>query len=86
MVTITSGDGQKLNKRQLPDEMDIITLTIDGIPIEAQRGEQVLWETQEVETICPCCGVGCGIYLGIDKGAIASVRGNDQNTVNNGRG
>jgi predicted molibdopterin-dependent oxidoreductase YjgC len=44
------------------------------------------WATQEVETVCPYCGVGCGIYLGIDKGAIVSVRGNDQSPVNNGRG
>jgi hypothetical protein len=49
--------------------MDIITLTIDGIPVKAQKGEKVLWATQEV-----------------DKGAIVSVRGSDQNPVNNGRG
>ncbi len=31
----------------------------------------------EVETTCPYCGVGCGMYLGVRNGKIVSVRGSD---------
>ncbi|GAI81304.1 unnamed protein product, partial [marine sediment metagenome] len=40
--------------------------------------------TREVETICPYCGVGCGIYLGIRDGQIISIRGKREGTVNKG--
>ncbi len=29
----------------------------------------------EVETTCPYCGVGCGMYLGVRSGKVVSVRG-----------
>ncbi|MDD4924520.1 MAG: formate dehydrogenase subunit alpha [Dehalococcoidales bacterium] len=31
----------------------------------------------EVETTCPYCGVGCGMYLGVRNGKIVAVRGSD---------
>ena len=42
------------------------------------------WPKGEVKTICPHCSVGCGIYLGLDKGRIVNVRGDDENPVNMG--
>jgi len=39
---------------------------------------------QEFKTICPYCGVGCGIFLGIRDNKIVSVRGDSGNPVNNG--
>lgn len=39
---------------------------------------------REVETICPYCGVGCGIYLGIRGDKVVSVRGNRESPVNRG--
>jgi len=48
------------------------------VPKKAER------PTEEVETICPYCGVGCGIYLGIRNGQVVSVRGRRDGTVNNG--
>ncbi|MDP2859640.1 MAG: formate dehydrogenase subunit alpha, partial [Bacillota bacterium] len=39
---------------------------------------------REVKTICPYCGCGCGIYLGVRGGAIVSVRGDPDNPVNKG--
>ena len=53
-------------------------------PVGALVAKDFKWATQEVETICPYCGVGCGIYLGIEKGAIVSVRGNHHSPVNQG--
>jgi len=40
--------------------------------------------TREVETTCPYCGVGCGIYLGISNGRVVTVRGKREGTVNKG--
>jgi len=40
--------------------------------------------TEEVETVCPYCGCGCGIYLGIRNGQVVNVRGRRDGTVNNG--
>ena len=38
----------------------------------------------EVETTCPYCGVGCGMYLGVKNGKIISVRGSESK-ANNGK-
>lgn len=40
--------------------------------------------TREVRTICPYCGVGCSIYLGIRGNEIVSVRGDKESPVNKG--
>lgn len=41
--------------------------------------------SREVETICPYCGVGCGIFLGIRGNQVINVRGNPDNPVNKGK-
>ncbi len=41
--------------------------------------------TSEVRTICPYCGVGCGIYLGLYYDEIANVRGDRENPASKGR-
>jgi len=40
---------------------------------------------QEVKSVCPYCGVGCGIYLGIRDKKIIKVRANPSNQINFGR-
>jgi formate dehydrogenase alpha subunit len=40
--------------------------------------------TREVKTVCPYCGVGCSIYLGIRGNEIVSVRGDRESPVNRG--
>jgi len=40
---------------------------------------------REVKTICPYCGTGCGIYLGVKGNRIVSVRGDRQSPVNKGQ-
>jgi len=45
------------------------------------------WEkppTEEVKTICPYCGVGCSIYLGVRDNKIVSVRGDPEGPTNKG--
>jgi formate dehydrogenase alpha subunit len=53
-------------------------------PVGALVEKDFRWPKQEVKTICPYCAVGCGIYLGLDNGAIVSVRGDEENPVNRG--
>jgi predicted molibdopterin-dependent oxidoreductase YjgC len=40
--------------------------------------------TTEVKTICPYCGVGCSMYLGIHGNEIVGVRGDKESPVNHG--
>jgi predicted molibdopterin-dependent oxidoreductase YjgC len=40
---------------------------------------------REAKTICPYCGTGCGIYLGVRGNEIVSVRGNSESPVNKGQ-
>jgi formate dehydrogenase alpha subunit len=40
--------------------------------------------TREVKTVCPYCGVGCSIYLGVRGNEIVSVRGDKDSPVNKG--
>ncbi len=42
------------------------------------------WPDTEVPTICPYCGVGCGIMLGIKCDRVVSVRGDAENPTNKG--
>jgi formate dehydrogenase alpha subunit len=45
------------------------------------------WEkppTEEVKTICPYCGVGCSIYLGVRDNKVVSVRGDPEGPANRG--
>jgi len=45
------------------------------------------WEkppAEEVKTICPYCGVGCSIYLGVLDNRVISVRGDPQGPANRG--
>jgi predicted molibdopterin-dependent oxidoreductase YjgC len=38
----------------------------------------------EVATICPYCGVGCGLKLGVRHGKVVTARGDHDNPVNKG--
>jgi formate dehydrogenase alpha subunit len=45
------------------------------------------WEkppTEEVKTVCPYCGVGCSIYLGVRDNKVVSVRGDPEGSANRG--
>jgi formate dehydrogenase alpha subunit len=46
-------------------------------PTAALTVKDMAVPTYEVETTCPYCGVGCGMYLGVRNGKIVSVRGSN---------
>lgn len=49
----------------------------------ARKNNQV--PAREVKTICPYCGTGCGVYLGVRGNKIVSTRGDRENPVNKGQ-
>jgi formate dehydrogenase alpha subunit len=53
-------------------------------PVGALTLKDTLQPSREVKTICPYCGVGCGVYLGIRGEKIVSVRGDPESKVNRG--
>jgi formate dehydrogenase alpha subunit len=54
-------------------------------PVASLATKNAVQPTSEVETICPYCGVGCGLYLGVRDGRIVSVRGSRENPASKGR-
>jgi len=54
-------------------------------PVNALMLKDAITPTREVVTICPYCGVGCGMYLGTRDDRIVSVRGDRENPANKGR-
>lgn len=59
-------------------------LCVSNCPVGALVAKNELKPSREVRTICPYCGVGCGIYLGVRGGVVVSARGDDDNLVNRG--
>jgi predicted molibdopterin-dependent oxidoreductase YjgC len=54
-------------------------------PVGALTPKQNIPPTEEVETICPYCGVGCTMYLGVRGEKIVSVRGKMTGPANKGK-
>jgi len=57
---------------------------IASCPVGALVSKNGMRPAHEVKTICPYCGVGCGIYLGVRGNTIVNVRGDVDNPVNKG--
>ena len=53
-------------------------------PVGALVPKESWQPSREVQTVCPYCGVGCGIHLGIRGERIVSARGVDESPVNRG--
>lgn len=53
-------------------------------PVGALVSKKGIEPAFEVKTVCPYCGCGCGIYLGVRGNAIVNVRGDPDNPVNKG--
>jgi len=57
-----------------------------------EEGEETLWETSPIpdselrwsKSVCPYCGVGCGILVGAKDGKVEKVRGNPAHPANRG--
>lgn len=54
-------------------------------PVGALKPREIPVPSRTVKTICPYCGVGCGIYLGIRGNRVLSAQGDEDNPVNRGR-
>ncbi len=57
---------------------------VEHCPTGALVPKRLLIPEREIETICPYCGVGCSIHLGIRAGRIVRVRGDEKSPVNRG--
>jgi len=58
---------------------------VDRCPVGALAVKtEILPPTREVKTLCPYCGCGCGLVLGVRGGRIVSIRGDTDNVVNRG--
>jgi formate dehydrogenase major subunit len=53
-------------------------------PVGALVPKEALKPSREVKTVCPFCGVGCNIYLGVRGNQVISARGDVENSVNKG--
>ncbi|MBW1698869.1 MAG: formate dehydrogenase subunit alpha [Deltaproteobacteria bacterium] len=53
-------------------------------PTGALTVKNFTWPDKEVKTICPYCGVGCGIYLAARGNSVVGVFGDPDNPVNKG--
>jgi len=58
---------------------------VEVCPTGALMPKERRQPTREVKTICPYCGVGCGIVLGMDREELITVRGDRENPVNSGQ-
>jgi predicted molibdopterin-dependent oxidoreductase YjgC len=54
-------------------------------PVGAMTPKDTTRPEEEVKTICPYCGVGCQMYLGVKDGKITGVRGDPEGPANQGR-
>ena len=57
---------------------------VEHCPTGALMPKHTIRSQREVKTICPYCGVGCSIYLGIRGQTIVQVRGDHESPVNQG--
>jgi predicted molibdopterin-dependent oxidoreductase YjgC len=54
-------------------------------PVGAMTLKETVRPEREVKTVCPYCGVGCSMYLGVKDEKIVGVRGDEQGQANQGR-
>ncbi|UCF08280.1 MAG: formate dehydrogenase subunit alpha [Thermoplasmata archaeon] len=54
-------------------------------PTGALVSNKALTPSFEVRTVCPYCGCGCGMYLGVRGSRVVNVRGDFDNPSNRGR-
>lgn len=57
----------------------------EALTNKALAMEGVRAETKEVDSICPYCGVGCGITYQVAENTLLSVQGDESSPVNRGR-
>ena len=58
---------------------------VEACPTGALSIKNMVHPEKEVASICPYCGTGCGLLLGVRDGKVMSVRGDRENPTNRGR-
>ncbi|MEW6335634.1 MAG: formate dehydrogenase subunit alpha [Thermodesulfobacteriota bacterium] len=58
---------------------------VEHCPTGALSAKQATAAHREVRTVCPYCGVGCSVYLGVRGRDIVHVRGDSESPVNRGQ-
>ena len=53
-------------------------------PVGALVPKKAIQPSREVKTVCPYCGCGCGLYLGVRGNTVVSARGDTENPANRG--
>jgi formate dehydrogenase major subunit len=79
-VTTPDGYGGALQKTTCESCGQCVTTC----PVGALASKDSLKPTHEVKTVCPYCGCGCGLYLGVRGNAIVNVRGDAENPIHSG--
>ena len=54
-------------------------------PVGALTPKETFYPDKEIKTICPYCGVGCQLYLGVQNNRVVCVRGDKEGAANQGR-
>ena len=58
---------------------------VDACPTGALSAKtEALQPTSEIVTTCPYCGCGCSLVLGVRRGEIVRVKGDDNNPIHSG--
>ncbi len=57
---------------------------VDHCPTGALAPKHAAIVEREIKTVCPYCGVGCSLYLGVRDNAIVDARGDKESPVNKG--
>ena len=53
-------------------------------PTGALMPKDFRWPAKEVKTICPYCGVGCGIYVAVRGDRVVGIRGDPESPMSEG--
>ena len=77
---VTSGGKQSI----LESSCESCGQCVARCPTGALMPTDYTWPSKEVKTICPYCGVGCGVYLSVRSETIVGVSGDRKNTINMG--
>ncbi|MBN2239318.1 MAG: formate dehydrogenase subunit alpha [Dehalococcoidales bacterium] len=57
---------------------------LDHCPVYTLHPKETRKAGREIESVCPYCGVGCGINLGIRQTEVVTAHGKKEGSVNNG--
>ncbi len=58
---------------------------LDHCPVYTLHPKETRKAGREIESVCPYCGVGCGVNLGIRQTEVVNAHGKKEGSVNNGR-